>query len=119
PPSIPSTASSPSETQRYLFRKGNKIKNQNSYHSNHLRSLSAADSVSSTSSPESSTYAVKLSYRPEIASYSSQTEFRDLFLVTDVCQKVKEVFEAATRRDASISFAFVKTSILVKLNLKL
>ncbi|KAH0867032.1 hypothetical protein HID58_074054 [Brassica napus] len=31
------------------------------YHLNHLRSLSAADSVSSTSSPESSSYAVKLS----------------------------------------------------------
>ena len=65
PPSISSTASPPSETQRYLFRKGNKIKNQSNYHPNHLRSLSAAVSVSSTSSPEFSTYAVKLSHRPK------------------------------------------------------
>ena len=65
PPSISSTASSLSETQRYLFRKGNKIKNQSNYHPNHLRSLSAAVSISSTSSPEFSTYAVKLSHRPK------------------------------------------------------
>ena len=61
PPSISSTASPPSETQRYLFTKGKKLKNQISYHPNHLCSLSAADSVSSTTSPESSTYAVKVS----------------------------------------------------------
>ena len=61
PPSISSTASPYSETQRYLFRKGKKLKNQISYHPNHLCSLSAVDSVSSTSSPESSKYAVKVS----------------------------------------------------------
>ena len=42
-----------------------------------------------------------------------------LILCLMVLFQVKEVSEAATRRDATISFAFVKTGILMKLKLKL